>query len=153
MQKLDALIEKLLEIIIVFCLSITVIITFLQVLLRYVFDISFGWSQEVLMISFIFSVFFGAALAVKNNEHLQVDILDNAPKKVKNVLKVLEMIVVGVMIVVFIIYGWRLVQNNFNAGTIIGVLPIKVAFVNMILPISGIFMLYFYLKQVIKWRR
>ncbi|HET7521943.1 MAG TPA: TRAP transporter small permease, partial [Bacillales bacterium] len=152
-QKLDTLIEKLLQVIIVVCLSITVIITFLQVLFRYVFDMAFGWSQEVLMISFLYSVFFGAALALKNNEHLQVDILDKVSERIKKVLKVIEMIIIGAMIIAFIFYGWMLVLNNLEAGTILGVLPIKVAYVNMVLPLSGIFMLYFYVKQVIRWPR
>lgn len=153
MQKIDALIGKSLEVIITVCLSITVLITFLQVLFRYVFNISSAWAQEVLMISFIFSVFFGAALALRNNEHLQVDLLDKSPEKVRKTAKVLEMLIVGVMIIVLIIYGGILVQDNFESGKIVGILPIKMAYVYMVLPISGGFMLYYHLKQVIKWLR
>jgi TRAP-type C4-dicarboxylate transport system permease small subunit len=105
------------------------------------------------MISFVFSVFFGAALALKNSEHLQVDLLDKAPETLRKTAKALEMLIVGIMIVVLIIYGGLLVQNNFGSGKILGILPIKMAYVYMVLPVSGLFMLYYHLKQVIKWLR
>lgn len=151
MKKLNAYIEKFLELLIVTSLTITVTVTFLQVLFRYVIKISADWTQDIIMISFIYSVFFGAALAVKNKEHLTVDLLDKAPQKVKNITRTLEVVVVGTMIIIFIIYGFILVKNNFQSGQIIGSLPINIAYIFISLPISGLFMLYFHIRGVIKW--
>lgn len=102
------------------------------------------------MISFVCSILFGAALAIKNSEHLQVDIFDNAPPWLRKAGNVVEFTVVGIVIVLLIYYGWVLVEDNLTSGQILGTLPIKRAYIYMILPLSGIFMLYFHLKKVKK---
>lgn len=150
MKKLDRFLEKALEIIITVCLSVTVILTFVQVIFRYVFKMPITWSQETLMIGFVYSVLFGAALAIKQSEHLQVDLLEKAPKWLKTIAGILEFIVVGFICVILIYYGWGLVQDNLRTGQVLSVLPIKKAYVYMALPISGVFMLYFHLKKVTK---
>src|SRR5690606_26756411 len=114
-----------LEFIVVVCLSITVITTFLQVFYRYVLKNPLAWSQEVMMISFVYLVLFGAALAVKNKEHLRIDLLDKAPEAVQKVLRVLELIILLLFFGMFIYYGIVLVQANLQSGQIVGFLPIK----------------------------
>ncbi|MGM0873849.1 MAG: TRAP transporter small permease [Bacillota bacterium] len=150
MEKVDTFLGKALEIIITACLSITVILTFVQVIFRYVLRQPITWSQEVLMIGFVYSVLFGAALAIKQNGHLQVDLLENGPKWLQVIVRIVEFIIVGFMIFILIYFGWNLVEDNLQTGQILGVLPIKKAYVYMALPISGVFMLYFHVKKVIK---
>lgn len=103
------------------------------------------------MISFVYSILFGAALAFRNSEHLTVDIFENAKAHVQKALNVLAYIVVLIMIVVFIYYGFTLVSDNLKSGQIIGFLPIKKGYVYMALPISSLFMLYYHVKRVFKW--
>ena len=151
LKKIDFFIEKFLEFIITFCLSITVGLTLVQVIFRFVLKQSLSWSQEVVMISFVYSILFGAALAFKNSEHLTVDIFENAKGQVQKVLNILAYIVVLIMIIVFIYYGYMLVVDNLSSGQIIGFLPIKKGYVYMALPISSLFMLYYHVKRVFKW--
>ncbi|MEC5423331.1 TRAP transporter small permease subunit [Virgibacillus sp. C22-A2] len=148
MAKIDSLLGKLLEIITTICLSATVFITLLQVVFRYVIQQPLSWSQEVLMISFVYSILFGSALAIKNSEHLTVDLYENVSKLFSIVLKTLEFIVVGTMIVVLLYYGYILVMDNFKSGQIIGIFPVKKAYVYLALPVSALFMLYFHIKKV-----
>lgn len=151
LQKIDFYIEKLLEFIITFCLSITVSLTLIQVVFRFVLKMPLSWSQEVVMISFVYSILFGAALAFKNSEHLAVDIFENVKPFVNKALNSLVYVVVLIMIVVFIYYGFLLVLDNLKSGQIIGFLPIKKGYVYMALPISSLFMLYYHVKRVFKW--
>lgn len=148
LNKIDSFLGKLLEIITTLCLSATVIVTLLQVVFRYVLQQPLSWSQEVLMISFVYSVLFGSALAIKNGEHLTVDLYDNLSKLYSILLKTIEFFVVGVVIVVLLYYGFILVIDNFQSGQIIGILPIKQAYVYLAIPISAAFMLYFHVKKV-----
>lgn len=150
LRRIGNYLSYTLEFIVGLCMVVTVITTFLQVFYRYVLGNSLSWSQEVLMISFVYLVLFGAALAVKNKEHLRVDLFDNAPESIKKVLKIIEMITVFTFIVVFVYYGYLLVIANLNSGQIIGFLPIKVAYIYMSVPISGLFMAYYYVKGVFK---
>lgn len=151
LKRIDYYIGKLLEFIITFCLSVTVSLTLLQVVFRFVLRFPLTWSQEVVMISFVYSILFGAALAFKNSEHLAVDIFENMKESIQKVLNVLAYIVVLIMIVVFIYYGFMLVADNLKSGQIIGFLPIKKGYVYMALPISSLFMLYYHVKRVFKW--
>lgn len=148
LNKIDSFLGKLLEIITTICLSATVVITLLQVVFRYVLQQPLSWSQEVLMVSFVYSILFGSALAIKNSEHLTVDLYDNISRGFSIVLKTLEFIVVGTMIIVLVYYGSILVMENFESGQILGLLPVKKAYVYLALPVSGLFMLYFHIKKV-----
>lgn len=150
MPKIDSFLEKTLEWIIAVCLSVTVLLTFIQVIFRYVLKQPLTWSHEVLMIGFVYSVLFGAALAIKQNDHLQVDLLEKGPDWLVKIIRLLEFLIVGFMIVILIYFGWDLVTDNLKSGQVLGVLPIKKAYIYMALPISGLFMLYFHIKKVNK---
>jgi len=141
---------KVLQVLATVSLSLTVIITFLQVLFRYVFKSPISWSQEVLMISFVYSILFGAALAVKNKEHLTVDLFDNLSSIKEKILVVIEFIITGTVILILLYFGWELVRANLESGQIVGILPLKKAYVYLAIPLSALFMLYFHIRKVIK---
>ncbi|MBU0903549.1 MAG: TRAP transporter small permease [Firmicutes bacterium] len=150
MQKVDNMLGKVLQVLATVSLSLTVIITFLQVLFRYVFKSPISWSQEVLMISFVYSILFGAALAVKNKEHLTVDLFDNLSSIKEKILVVIEFIITGTVILILLYFGWELVRANLESGQIVGILPLKKAYVYLAIPLSALFMLYFHIRKVIK---
>lgn len=151
LKKIDSFIIKLLEFIITFCLSITVILTLGQVFYRFVLKQSLSWSQEVVMISFVYSILFGAALAFAKSEHLTVDVWENAKESMQKAFDIIAYFIVLVIIGVFFYYGMLLVSDNLKSGQIVGFLPIKKGYVYMALPISSLFMLYFHVKKVFKW--
>ena len=150
MRKLDHVLGKLLQFITTISLSITVLITLLQVLFRYLFKSPLSWSQEVLMISFVYSILFGAALAIKNKEHLTVDLFDNLSAIKEKILVTVEFIITGTVILTLLYFGWELVRANLDSGQIVGILPLKKAYVYLAIPISALFMLYFHIRKVIK---
>lgn len=149
-DRIDHYITKLLEFIITICLTITVVVTFLQVFFRFVLKLPLSWSQEVVMIGFVYSVLFGAALAFKRSEHLTVDLFEEASESVQNILNIFSFTIVLIMIGILFYYGWMLVFDNFKSGQIMGFLPIKKAYIYMGLPISSLFMLYFHMRKVFK---
>lgn len=55
--------------------GIMIIILFLQVVSRYVFNYAFPWAEELAIIFFILSIYFGATAAIKRNQHLRLEIL------------------------------------------------------------------------------
>ena len=131
-------------------LLIAVLITAVQVFSRFVFNFSFSWSQEILMISFVWFVLFGAALAVKHREHLKIDLIEKLPAQLKLVFKIIEMTVIFAFIVVFVYYGILLIQDNFKSGQTVGFIPLKVAYVYMAIPVSGLCMLYYTVKDLVR---
>ncbi|XID93145.1 TRAP transporter small permease [Paenibacillaceae bacterium WGS1546] len=131
-------------------LAITVLMTFVQVFYRFVLSTPLSWSQEVLMISFVWFVLFGAALSVKHKEHLKIDLLDRAPPALKKIFKVAELFIVFAFTAVLVYYGIILVSDNLKSGQNVGFLPVKVAYVYLAIPISGLFMLYYSVKGLVK---
>lgn len=133
-----------------FFLVIAVVITAVQVFSRFIFNFSFSWSQELLMICFVWFVLFGAALAVKHKEHLKIDLVEKLPPKLRLMFKIIEIVIVFAFIFVFVYYGILLVQDNLETGQAVGFLPIKVAYVYMAIPISGLFMFYYTVKDLVR---
>ncbi|MYL33870.1 TRAP transporter small permease subunit [Pontibacillus yanchengensis] len=150
MKKLDYFVGKILEYLTTLCLIVTVVITLLQVIFRYVLESPLTWSQEILMMFFVYSIFFGSALATRNGDHLEVDLLDNASEWVKRFTEVLRFVVVGIMIVLLTVYGFMLVRDNFVSGQMMATVEMQKAYVYLALPISGLFMLYYHMKKVIE---
>ncbi|WP_026699547.1 TRAP transporter small permease [Salibacterium aidingense] len=150
MQKLDTLLIKIMEYIMFLCLSVTVLVTFVQVFYRYVLGQSLAWSQEFVLITFVYAVLTGAVVCIYHKEHLQVDLLDNKPAWLQKTAHVLEFGIVLFFIIIFTYYGIELVNSNLTSGQTVGILPIQTAYVYMAMPASGILMLYFHVRQVIK---
>ncbi|PKR77934.1 hypothetical protein CEY16_08395 [Halalkalibacillus sediminis] len=150
LKKIDAILVKSIEVLTVLFLATAIVVTFLQVIFRYVLSSPLSWSQEVLMICFVYSVLLGAALIINSREHLTVDLFENAGKMLLTILRILEFIVVGVVIVILFYFGLELVSNNFASGQTLGFLKIQKAYVYLIIPISAFLMFYFHIKKVFR---
>jgi len=51
--------------------------TLLQVLFRYVLELPLAWTEEAARVLFVLSMFFGIAIAIREQEHVVVDFLFN----------------------------------------------------------------------------
>ena len=67
-----------------------VIIIAYQVIMRYIFAHAHSWSEELARYLFIYDVMIGAAIDIRRNSHLQIDILINLMKpKVRTILTII----------------------------------------------------------------
>jgi len=149
-NKIDGILSKVLETIMVITLLITIIVTFLHVVFRYFLQISVPWSQEFLMLCFVYSIFAGAAYLVSTHEHLVVDLFDKLNPKIDMLLNILECVIAILVLVVFTYYGYDLVMSNLMTGQTLSSLPIQRAYLYMAVPIFSIFMIYFYIRRLYK---
>ncbi|MCI9648656.1 TRAP transporter small permease [Oscillibacter sp.] len=69
--------------------AVTVLIA-VGVFCRYVMKSSLAWSDELARYCFIWTVFVGMGLAVKNNGNMKIDILEIAVPRLKPVLTVIQ---------------------------------------------------------------
>ena len=79
-SKFLDILEKIQRVILTVSVPAMVLIMFYQVVMRYVFHNSPAWSEELVRYLFIFNVMMAAAIAVRRNSHLQIDIVLNALK-------------------------------------------------------------------------
>src|SRR3990170_2085207 len=70
--RLDSLLERGIEASITMLMVVMVLLAFVQVVLRYVFDDPFAWNEEVARWSFVWMTFLGAVLGVKRNSHVRI---------------------------------------------------------------------------------
>lgn len=104
MGKINAFIDALLFYLLSAALAALVLICFSQVIARYIFDASFVWAEEVSIIILLWATWLGASLAVKQNAHLRVQILDDRLKPATKAL--LHLILSGLAIAFLLFIAW-----------------------------------------------
>ena len=121
---------------------------FLQVLIRFVFKYPLPWTEEIARIAFVYCIFVGATIAVRENSHLQVDfLLVILPKKVARVLVLLGMLLVG-MFLVFV--TWQGVVLVLATGVQMSpVMQVPFKYLYLILPVSGALMLLYLVANML----
>ena len=80
-MNLSKLLNRVEETVIASLLGIMTVITFANVIVRYVFNSNILWALELTVFLFGWLVLLGASYAVKKNAHLGVDILINHPSE------------------------------------------------------------------------
>lgn len=75
MNKLKKYYDKFEEYLLVYSLVFTVIVVFLQVIMRFVFKSALSWSEELTRYVFIWQIWLGASLAVRESKHIRVEII------------------------------------------------------------------------------
>ena len=139
-----------LEFLVLIPFTVLTIVTFLQVLFRYVFQYPAYWTQDVVSISFIWSIFLGSALAVRNGDHIVVDIIDRVPESIRKVIVFLGAIGVMVFLALLTYYGYQHAINSMNQ--IIPSLNMPRGYVYLVVPFSGILMIYYMLRNLLRLR-
>lgn len=71
-------------------ISITVLVVIVNVILRYAFKSGLFWVEEVATVSFIWSVFVGAAAAYRHKMHIGIDLITSLfPERVRELISIL----------------------------------------------------------------
>ena len=109
---LDVL-EKVEKAILAITVAIMIIIITYQVIMRYVFANANSWSEELARYLFIYDVMIGAAMAIRRNSHLQIDILINLMKPKARILLSIVATLAGMVFIGFLFaYSITLVQTG-----------------------------------------
>ncbi|KOH46177.1 TRAP transporter small permease [Sunxiuqinia dokdonensis] len=138
-------IDKSLEWILVFLMSILVIDVLWQVISRYIMNSPSSFTDELAGFLLIWVGLLGAAYVAGKREHLAIDLLiqkSSSQRKFK-----LEMIISAIIIVfaitVMIIGGSWLVYTRFYLSVKSAALGMPLGIVYLVLPLSGILIAYF----------
>lgn len=124
-------------------------VVFYQVFTRYVLGDPAGWTEEIARYLLVAVVFIGASIAVRKNNHIQVDAFYRwMPKRMARVLATL----VDVIRVLFFGYAawlnWLLLDKIGSQRMAIIDLPVGLVFGAMLFG----FVLMFYRSIVVAWR-
>jgi len=121
---------------------------FLQVLIRFVFKYPLPWTEEIARIAFVYCIFVGATIAVRENSHLSVDfLLVILPKRVARAAVFLGMVLVGVFLISVTWQGVVLVLATGVQMSPVMQVPFK--YLYLILPVSGALMLLYLVANML----
>ena len=89
-----------------------------QVIARKFFE-PLVWSEELARYTFIWVAFIGWVIASRNKSHIHISlVLDRSGPALKLALGVFSDLCVVVFALIFVVKGWRLVQNNLDIETV-----------------------------------
>jgi len=116
------------------CASLSII----TVLLRYLFNIAFVQTEELITFLFIGIVFLGAIPVMQRGEHVCVTLIqDSVPAKARRVIEILVDIIVTGLQVFLVIVSIRWISKTYMMKT--PGLRISTAFVYCVIPIGAFF--------------
>ncbi|HWU41629.1 MAG TPA: TRAP transporter small permease [Candidatus Acidoferrum sp.] len=128
-------------------LAATVLLSFIQVIARYILLISTPWTEELARLFFVWAVFLGAAIGVKRNLHTRVDFLfvRLPPRAAALLLSVMDVLLAGLAIVMVLYGGQLFLSTQADHSTSLGY-PRNWFYVPV--PLSGILMLWYLLPGI-----
>ena len=114
---------------------------FINVFLRYVFNYTLAWSEELVREVIIYTTLIGCSAAVKNRSMIKIDASVQLLPKLKMPLTFFSNMVTLVFCVIVLVYGWKMaaLQVMTHQKTII--LQIPLVYIFAILPLMGAMML------------
>ena len=88
-------------------MALIIVIMFTQVLFRYIFNQSLSWSEELSKFIFVWMIFIGAAVCIKEKTHLGVEfLLEYLSDKWKRWLDLFEIILIILFNIVMSVTGF-----------------------------------------------
>lgn len=125
-----------------FIIVITALIAlFFNVVLRYGFNYTLAWSEELVRIVIIYSTFIGASVAVKQRAMIRIDAVVQIFPKLKKGLTFYTNILMLVFAGMMIYYGYKMthLQLLTHQKTIIMQIPLVIVYA--VMPVTGLMVL------------
>ncbi len=139
MKKLLSIYDEIEEKLLVFSLAFTVVLIFVQVVMRYVFNQSLSWSEELARYIFVWQCWLGVSFAFKHNAHISVDILHDAlGPKGKIIIRIISLTITFLFSAFLAVEGFKLVGTMMSRGTVSSGLRIPLSVVYVSLPFSSV---------------
>ena len=144
MANLFSFLDKVLSFIegwVLFISTFTALIAlFVNVVLRYGFNYSLAWSEELVREVIILTTFIGCSAAIKARSMIKIDALVQLVPRLRTPLTFFSNFVTLIFASMMIYYGWQMaaLQVTTNQKTIIMEIPLVYLFA--ILPIMGVMM-------------
>jgi len=144
LSKVIFYLEKLIEWMLILFMAIISIIIFVQVISRYILGISFPWIIEASQIIFLYIVFWGAMVAARREEHIEINAIkvltDKLSPKVNLYLEIVKYILIMITMILTAIGAYELVPiaarmrlSGTNLSTSVMVYPVLIGSVIIII--------------------
>ena len=140
MKKAVSIMWKAIDWFLFFATVAMVLLIFINVIGRYVFNFAFVSFEEISRILFVWCTYLGSAIAIKEGTHVRVDIVINALKpKARKIVDIIANLIVSFILAVTIVTMKDLIAINIANPLPLTKIPYGV--VQLIIPIGMFIML------------
>lgn len=147
MKALNQIVDRLTKFVMGISAAAVFVITFAQVLCRYVLKSPLPWSTDILRLSFTYLVFWGAAWCVREKGNLNVDVVLTAmPVKMRKFTELLINMILCAFFIFLMVYGGQFAKSGLSQST--SYLPIPMTVYYASIPSAALVML-FYMVQIL----
>ena len=138
MKKLIHVLNRTEEMVLCFALLEMAVLTFVQVIMRYVFGTSITWAEEFLRYQLCFVAFFGADICIRYGAHIRAEILNVIiPRRFRPLADAFVHLVVFIFCLTFTYYGLMLVLKVAATGQITAATRIPKFYIYLPIPFGG----------------
>lgn len=151
-MKHRKIIDKILAWLITGFMGVLVVNVLWQVTSRFIVGRPSSFTDELAGFLLIWVGLLGAAYASGKKEHLAIDLIANklTPKGRKVRDSIVNSLIILFAAVVLVIGGSNLVYIAFHLDQISSALQLRVGYVYLVLPISGVFIIYYSIMDLIE---
>jgi len=151
MNIFNILLSRLEEVLVALALSLATILTFVEVILRYVFGSSLGFTHELVIYLLIFTGLIGASIGVREKTHIGVDIIiKNFPYKMQKVFIVGSFIISALFCGIFFILGAQHAHILIQFGQVTPEMEIPMFIPKSIIPAAFGLMTLRFIQEAVK---
>lgn len=138
------------DIVATLCLTAVILLTGINVLLRYIFNSPIAWTMEIALALFIWFVFIGISSAMKREGHIGVEFfIKKLPKPLRLLSSVIRAVAIYfVLIYVFVYLGSLLAMQT--SGKVTPILGLGYEYIDIAVPIGGILTTIHFTKALIR---
>jgi TRAP-type C4-dicarboxylate transport system permease small subunit len=150
MAKINAIIDRILFILLGVLLAGLVIICLAQVIARYVFNASFSWAEEISIVILLWAAWGGACLALRGNAHLRMNLLEERlrPKSRAGLRLILNFMVIVFLAIIALTSRFTIdAMANITLGSLSSV-PINIMYWSV--PVGCLLLIYYIFRSMVK---
>jgi TRAP-type C4-dicarboxylate transport system permease small subunit len=152
MRKLTRWVDRSLATALIILMAAMVLTVTWQVLTRFILRQPSDFTEELARFLLIWIGLLGASYALRNRAHLGIDLLASRLAGLRR--QVLDTLVYGTIILfavlVMIVGGVRLVQLAFALNQISAALGIRMGYVYLVIPLSGLLIIYYSIVSILQ---
>lgn len=105
-NRLTLIFDHMEEVILVALFALMVAIIFIQIVMRYAFNDSLSWSEELGRYIFVWLTWLGISIGAREGEHIKISILtDRLPFRAANAMNIVSEVLVIVICAITVYYG------------------------------------------------
>ena len=140
LNKLDKVLSTFEDWTLFISVFVALVALFVNVVLRYGFNYTLAWSEELVREVIIYTTFIGCCSAVKKRSMIKIDASVQLFPKLKTPLTYFSNTVILVFSVMMMVYGWQMAAMQARTFQKTLIFQIPLVYLYAILPLTGVLM-------------